>query len=213
MQVTTVMPLVLLMACAADPVETGVAESASTNTNVTKIKINGRSSDVILVEASTDTNGFLNASKDNIANTSALDFSYATPTANPDIIILLQGAGEIPNSAYTTGATSAHLVLSATPFPTTSCNVNLVTGDFNCTTGPVLAFNLTWVQNGFASVQEKLKRREQTGPIITDFKGEFDQQSALVNGTWGGHVASNLNGNTLDTQNVTATRDITRPSH
>ena len=57
---------------------------------ITKIRVNGLSADMFLVDG--DTNGFLNVGRDQIANTTMLDFSYATPDAvDPDIVILVQG--------------------------------------------------------------------------------------------------------------------------
>jgi len=84
---------------------------APNGTTVTKINVNGHFADTFLLDG--NTSGSLTASKDEIANTSALDFSYANldPT-NPDLIILIQGAGAIPNSAFTITSTTAHLVLT-----------------------------------------------------------------------------------------------------
>ncbi len=48
---------------------------APNDATVTKIKVNGQFANVLLVD--TNTNGGLTASKDQIANTSALNFSYA----------------------------------------------------------------------------------------------------------------------------------------
>jgi len=175
----------------------------------TTILVQGRSVFVILFDSTTDTNGFLNASQDLITNTSALDFAYAFqhPT-DPDLSILIQGAGKIPNSAFTTTATTANLQLT-TPFPTTRCVVSLETGDFTCGPGDPVTFNLTWTQDGLFTVHEKTKRTETMGPVTTKSNGEFDQRSATINGTWDGHVATNLLGDLLDTQGTTASREIT----
>jgi hypothetical protein len=202
--------LVVLAACSAEPEMTSTVESYATGkATTTKIRVNGRSAFAILFDAPTQTNGFLNASKDQIANTSALDFAYATPsTTDPDIVILIQGAGEIPNSAFVTTTSSATLSLT-TPFPVTRCEVSLETGDFECAETTPISFDLTWVQDGFAEVHEKIKRTEKLGPVTTKFKGEFDQRSTLIDGTWDGRVAENMNGNLLDTQNVTVIREIT----
>src|SRR6266852_2922819 len=58
-------------------------EQALKSATVTNIKVNGQFAEMLLLDA--NTNGFLAASKDEVANTSALDFSYAfIDPANPD---------------------------------------------------------------------------------------------------------------------------------
>lgn len=67
------------------------------SSTITRINVNGKFATVFLVDAGTHTFGSLTASKDQIANTSALDFSYGYPDpGNPtDQIILISGAGAI----------------------------------------------------------------------------------------------------------------------
>jgi hypothetical protein len=148
-----VFALILFAACTTEPTnseEVEVVAHKTQNKTVTVIRQNGLNSDTLLTDASTGTNGFLQVSRDQITNTTAMDFSYATPTANPLFIVITQGAGPIPNSAYTQSDTVAHLTLAATPFPITRCTVNTDTGDFTCATGgPSIAWNLTWEANGF----------------------------------------------------------------
>ena len=176
---------------------------------MTKIKVNGLSADTFLTDDPGHTYGFLNASRDQLANTSALDFAHATPDpADPDIVILIAGAGEIPNSAFVRTATSAHLALT-TPFPVTRCVVDTVTSTFDCNPYVPYRFDLTWTLNGFSSVNEKVKRTETLGPLETKFEGEFSQLSAKVSGTWTGHTVGNMMGNLVDTRNTTAIREIT----
>jgi len=179
--------------------------------NVTTIRVNGRSADVFLNDS--DTNGFLNVSRDQIANTSALDFSYATLDAtHPNLVILVQGAGDIPNSAYTTSSTTAHLSVTTT-FPVNRCLVNLDTAEFHCDPSIPITFNLAWLRNDFGSVSEKTMRIETFGPVTTKFKGEYESQTARVNGTWEGFTASENIGNLVDSQNSTLIREITMKAH
>lgn len=72
---------------AAQAVETTQAPNGDM---VTRIKVNGQSADTFLHDADTNATGGLNDSKDRIANTSGLDFSYAFPHAtDPDLVILM----------------------------------------------------------------------------------------------------------------------------
>lgn len=145
---------------------------------------------------------------DEITNTSAMDFSYAFPhPIDPDLVILLQGAGEIPNSALTITTTAAHLAVT-TPFPILRCVVSLSTGEFTCGFTTSITFDLTWTANGFIQVHEKVKREETVGPVTSKLQGEYDQRSARVTGTWDGHPATNVLGNLIDTRSTTAIREI-----
>lgn len=205
-----VLALGVLSACTAEPTmsEEVDAVAKKKQQNITRIRMNGQSSDTILSDSSTGAIGFLNVGRDEINNTTALDFSYATPTSDPTFIVLLQGAGEIPNGAYTRSNTTAHLLLPSTPFPTNSCTVNVETAEFVCVEGPSIAFDLTWEQNGFAEVEERTRRREKIGPLTTTFNGSFSQRSALVNGTWNGDTAVDMSGHLLDTTSTTVIREI-----
>jgi hypothetical protein len=91
--------------------QAGVQTTQALNgATVTTIRVNGLSADMFLIDNATGTNGFLNASRDEIANTSALDFSYVTPEPDPNFVVLIQGAGPIPNSAFTITANTARQV-------------------------------------------------------------------------------------------------------
>ena len=207
--IMTMLSVVIFLNFPASPIG---AEPLQQSQNVSanmKIKINGLSSDTFLFDADTNTNGFLNVGRDEIANTTSLDFSYATPsTTDPEIVYLIHGMGEIPNSAFTTNSTTSHLSVT-TAFPVSSCVVNLVTGVFDCTTGTPLTFDLTWVKNGYGSIHEKTQLTQTDGPVTVKFKGEFESVTAIVNGTWTGHTATNLFGNLVDSKNQTNIREIT----
>ncbi len=185
------------------------AEASERRQNVTRIRVNGQASDVFLFDPNTGAQGGLNVSRDEITNTTAIDFSYASPTSDPDIIILTQGAGEIPNSAYTQTDTGARLLLAATPFPVQVCTVNLITAEFSCVEGAPISFDLTWEANGFSIVEERCHRTETLGPLTTRTRGEFVERSAVVNGTWNGNSGENMSGHLTDTKESTVIREIT----
>ena len=212
MQKLSTVLLVLLIGCSVEsPSDSTSTEAvARKNKTVTSIIVNGRSATVALLD-SAGTNGFLTATKDQVANTTGLDFSWATPDAtNPDLAILYQGAGEIPNAAFTQNATNAQLNLT-TPagYAVTRCIINLNDGTFTCAASAPLTFNLSWLQNGFGSVQETTKRVETLGPVTTKVKAEFTTVTATVNGTWGGRSSPNLGGDLTDSQSKTYIREIT----
>lgn len=176
---------------------------------ITKIRVHGLSADTFLFDGDSNTNGFLNVGRDQIANTTMLDFSYATPDLNdPEIVILVQGSGEIPNSTFTISLTEAHLAVT-TPFPSHRCVVNIVTADYDCDDGVPITFDLTWVRDGISVVHEKTTRTQTYGPLTTRFKGEYESRTASVNGTWTEHIALDLLGNLVDSKNITNTREIT----
>jgi hypothetical protein len=182
---------------------------------VTKINVNGQFADTFLIDPDSFTNGSLDASKDQVTNTSALDFTYGTvlPT-NPDEIILIQGAGAIPNSAFTITSTTAHLAVTVSnsdSFFLIRCVINQVAGTFEC--APATdnkLFDLTWVTNGIGTVSETTQRVETLGPVTTKFKGSFTSRTADFSGTWDGHSSENLPvGNVRDSHSKTITREIT----
>lgn len=205
----SVVALALAAACPAQAADRSTESGSAATSTVTRIRVNGLSSDTLLVDPDTGTNGFLNVGRDEVAGTTMLDFSYAAPTANPDVIVLVQGSGEIPGSAYTTTHTTAKLVLAGTPFPTVRCEVNINDGTFTCTDGPSVPFDLAWTLNGFSLVREHINRTETFGPLSIWSSGSYVQRSALVNGSWNGSIASNMSGNLLDTRNFTLIREIT----
>jgi hypothetical protein len=196
--------LFLTLSAAQASMETTQAPNGA---KVTKIRVNGLFAFAFLNDG--DTNGFLNASKDQITNTSALDFSYAFPDpTNPDLAILIQGAGEIPNSAFTITSDSAHLAVTTT-FEVILCSVNLIDGTFVCNPTAPITFDLTWQVNGFETVFEKTKRTSTFGPFSTKVQGEFSSLSATVNETWDGHTNTDASGALLDTRSLTFIREIT----
>lgn len=202
--------LVVLSACTAESTtseDVEVVAKKKPQQTVTKIRENGQSVDTLLNDLSTGTLGVLHVARDEINNTTAIDFSYATPTSDPDFVTIVQGAGEIPNSAYTQTDTTAHLQLAA--FPVTVCTVNIITTEFTCTEGAPIAFDLTWQANGFSIIDRHTKSTEVLGPVTTKFKGDFVERSALINGTWNGNTAVNMSGHLTDTQGSTVIREIT----
>lgn len=208
--------VLFVSACTVEPVDqttTEVQASVTTRTSarkiVTRIRVNGRSADMFLTDPETGTNGFLNASRDEIAHTSALDFSYVTPTSDPNIVILIQGAGAIPDSAFTITANTATLDVT-TPFPVNRCVVNTEDGTFVCTETTPSTFDLTWTRNGFGSLFTKTTTIQTLGPVTTRVKGQFLSVTASVNGTWDGRVAVDQPGNIVDTESTTVIREVTR---
>jgi len=176
---------------------------------LTKIRVNGLSADTFLFDGETETHGFLNVSRDEIANTTSIDFTYATPDPDdPEIVILIQAAGEIPNGAFTISSTEAHLAVTTT-FPINRCVVNFVTAVFDCDPGTPITFDLTWARNGIGSVLQRAQRTETFGPVTTRFKGDYQSWTATVNGTWTGHTALDMLGNLVDTKHSINVREIT----
>jgi hypothetical protein len=172
----------------------------------TNIRVHGLSTLTFLNDG--ETNGFLNVGRDEIADTTMIDFSYATPDPDdPEIVILVQGAGEIPNNSFSISLTEARLAVT-TPFPSHHCVVNIVTADFDCDDGVPITFDLTWASNGIGVIHEKVDRTETFGPLTTKFKGEYEQRTATVNGTWTDHTAFDLIGYLTDSRNKTNTREI-----
>ena len=205
--------LIVLAACTSTEPTTsekvGAVEAAKKTQTTTRIRVNGQGADVFLFDPNTGAQGGLNVSRDEIANTTSLDFSYVTPTSDPDIVILTQGAGEIPNSAYTQTDTEAHLLLAATPFPVQVCTVNLITAEFSCVEGDPISFDLTWEANGFSVIEERCQRTETIGPLTIRTRGEFVERSAVVSGTWNGNSGENMSGHLSDTRESTVIREIT----
>ncbi len=206
--------VVLVAACSFEEAEvdelapdTGTVQQAVGG--VTRIHVNGRFAFTFLNEGE-ETNGFLNASKDRLANTTGLDFGYVEPHAtDPDILVFIQGAGQIPNSAFSINGQAAELHVT-TAFPISRCEVNQETGEIIvCGDGTPIRFDLSWVNNQFGEIHEETRRREVFGPVTTKFQGELKQRTATINGTWTGHTAVDLDGNLLQTVNTTITREIT----
>ncbi len=207
--VMTILTVVIFLNFPASRVDAEQPQPSQSAPTHLKIKINGLSSDTFLFDADTGTNGFLNVGRDEIANTTTLDFSYTTPSpTDPEIVYFINGMGEIPNSSFTINATTANLTVT-TDFPVNSCVVNLVTADYNCETGNPINFDLTWIKNGYGSIRERTQLTQTDGPVTVKFKGEFESVTAIVNGTWTGHTATNLFGNLVDSKNQTNIREVT----
>src|SRR5262245_59643894 len=190
--------------------QAGVEQSRSANGGtVTTIRTNGHVAQANLSDG--DTNGFLLASRDLVSGTSALDFSYAAINPdNPDIIFLWQGAGEIPNSAFTNALnwSSARLAVT-TPFPVVRYEINQATGEITSTPWPPVTFELTWVPDGFFTSLDRVESIQTFGPVKTYFRGAFSRVSASVSGTWDGHTQTNGSSGTLqDTKSNTVQREI-----
>ncbi len=125
---------------------------------------------------------------------------------------MIQGAGAIPNSAFTITSTTAHLAVTVTNSPSfllNRCVINTVTGSFECAPETSKSFNLTWVMNGLGTVSETTKRVETMGPGTTKVQGGFMSETANVNGTWDVHSAANFPGTLLGTQSTTIMREVT----
>jgi hypothetical protein len=200
----------LLLTLTASAASTG-RTLASNGTVVTKLRANGLAANVILEDSATGTNGFVSVAQDEIANTVALDFSYAYPdTANPGFYYVFQGAGEIPNTALEISRTFAHLAVT-TPdsYAVYRCYLNTVTGDYFCDVIDPISFDLTWVVTGIGTIRESTKRFETFGPVTTKFQAEFIARTALVNGTYGGITGVGMSGNVYDTDHKSYIREIT----
>ena len=184
-----------------------------TKPTVMRINVNGQFDSVLLVDTNTNTNGILIVSRDQFANTSALDFSYATPDpANPNLAVFIQGAGEIPNAAFTTTPTTGHLVVtvsSSATFLMNYCVVHLDTASLECFPPPPRSFDLTWVGDGLGSAFETATLVETFGPLTTKSEGTFTSKTAKVNGTWDAHSPVNMPGTLENTRNTNIIREIT----
>lgn len=176
---------------------------------VTKTRTSGRSTFTLLVDDATQTNGFLNVARDAISGTASMDFAWATPSpSNPDIVILVQGAGEIPGSAFTAERTTARLNV-VTPFPTVRCEVSLESGAFDCAASHPVAFDLRWVRSGFGSEWRQEVSRKVFGPVTIYAQGQFEEQQATASGIWAGFVSQGLAASLFDSKGSTVLREVT----
>lgn len=202
--------IAMLGACSDEPgtdtTDQGVDQAVDgASARSTRIKVNGRSADVLLNTSTV--NGFLNVSRDQLANTTALDFAYQVTDANADTQTLIQGSGAIPNSAFAIGTTTATLNVTTT-FVVNRCVVNQTTGATTCDTNPAVAFNLAWTADGAQTIAQKLQQVITQGPTKTTVKGDLEQASAGISGAFGGFTAVDNPGNLIDTKSNTVTRDI-----
>lgn len=119
------------------------------NERVTVIRSKGSSVFANLVDPGTQSSGFLSVARDAVAGSTVLDFAWATPVpGDPRHVVLVQGAGEIPQAAFTAGRDGAQLNV-VTPFETLRCLVDIEEGSFDCVPGQPLAFALSWTRDGF----------------------------------------------------------------
>lgn len=175
---------------------------------VSMLRSNGRAAWVNLVDAATQSSGFLNAMRDSVAGTTWLDFAWATPVAgDPRHVILVQGAGEVERAAFDVRQDGATLNV-VTPFETLRCLVDVEDGSFDCEPGPALAFDLTWTRDGFETTWEQRVSDYRMGPLRVRQQGQFEQRSATVAGSFGGLPASGAAGTLLDSKGVSLTREV-----
>ena len=197
------------------PAQASVTTTQAANgATVTRIKVNGQFATTFPMAG--EVRGGLTASRDRVANTSAVDFSWVRPTTTENVFLVVQGAGAIPNSALTMTSTSVHLAVT-TSFPVIECLINSMTGESTCAVGSPHSFDLTIVKNGLGSTAEKTTRRETLGPVTTKFSGQFVSETADTTGTWDTYTHADCLSpcaSILDTQNTTIIREITvAPSH
>lgn len=189
----------------------GVTRSSGPDGAVTtRIQQNGPSVFANLYDDASGTSGFLSASLDRNATSAALDFSFVTPsTSNPDLVILVQGSGEIPASALSVAANleTARLVATTT-FPTIRCEIDLISGEFACEDGDSVAFDLAWTRTGAWDVAEVINRRESIGPVKITQHGQYQKRAAKIEGTWSDYVAAEMDGDLFDTRGTTVIREI-----
>jgi hypothetical protein len=123
-------------------------------------------------------------------------------------VTFIQGAGTIPNNSFQVSHTTAELHVT-TPFPVTLCIINNNTGVATCGASPPIRFDLSWAGDGLFALRETTDRRLTFGPVTEHFEGTVKRWSAIVNGSWTGHTASDVIGDLLDTDSTTVTREIT----
>ena len=202
---------VLVALAASAPAASVERSQASNGATVTRIREAGPSGFVNLYDEATQTNGFLNVSRDKAAGTTALDFSYVTPsTSNSDLVTLIQGSGEIPNSAFNAppNLTTARLAVT-TPFPVILCEVDITVGNFICWEAPPVTFDLTWTRAGLWETSETFSRRTTLGPVTVKEQGQYMQRDAAVAGNWGDYVTTGMLGELRDAKKGTVVREIT----
>lgn len=185
-----------------------VAVVASDGDQVTKTRTRGPMAFAVLTDEATQTNGFLSLSKDAVSGAASMDFAWVTPsTSNPDIVILVQGAGEIPGDAVTFGRMAGRLNL-VTPFPTVRCEVSLETGEFDCASGPPLAFDLRWTRTGLFSEWRQTVSRTTIGPLTVHSQGQYESHDASATGIWANFVGQGMMGTLGDSKGNTVQREV-----
>ncbi len=204
--------IALTGACADPTSDTTTSSTAqAVSQNVTRIKIRGEFAETFLNDPA-GFNGGLTASRDLVANTTSLDFNYASvsPT-DPNVVILITGAGAIPNNTFSISSSAAHLAVT-TPFSGQRCEINTSTGDSTCTDNGPSTFDVTWAKNGFEIDIDNNHSKQILGPVTTITHGKFTRVSADTNGTFDGHTTQTPSQGFLeDTKSLTVTRDVSGP--
>lgn len=178
------------------------------NDRVIAVRTNGRSVFANLFDPATQSSGFLTVSRDVIAGTTALDFAWATPVpGDARHVVLVQGAGEIPNAAFTVDRDGAQLNV-VTPFETVRCLVDIEDGTFDCTSGPAQAFTLSWARIGLEREWQQTVSEIRMGPLTVRSQGQYELTSATVAGALGGLPTSGALGNLIDTKGASVTREV-----
>lgn len=178
------------------------------NDRVSVIRSNGSSVFANLVDPATQSSGFLSVSRDAVAGTTALDFAWATPVpGDPRLVVLVQGAGEIPNAAFTVDRDGAQLNV-VTPFDTVRCVVDIEDGAFDCASAPALAFALSWARIGLEREWRQTVSEVRMGPLTVRSQGQFELTGATVHGSFGGLPTSGALGNLIDTKGASVTREV-----
>jgi len=178
------------------------------NERVTLIRTHGSAVYANLVDPATQSSGFLSVGRDVVAGTTTLDFAWATPVpGDPRHVVLVQGAGEIPNDAFAVSRDGAQLNV-VTPFETVRCRVDIENGSFDCAPGPALAFALVWAGIGQEREWRQTVSEVRMGPLTVRSQGQFEQHSATVAGSFAGLPAVGALGNLIDTRGASVTREV-----
>jgi hypothetical protein len=176
----------------------------------TQVRVDGRSALLSIDEG--DRYAFLTVIRDEIADATSLSFAYRFPDpTEPNWYVLVIGdEGQIPNSAFTLTAGSAHLALT-TPdsYVVTRCRVNDETGEFTCAPAGPSTLDLTWTADGYRTFREILTQVAVVGPTSTRVHGRLEEVSASVTGTWDGRSATDATGFLTDSENATLFREAT----
>jgi hypothetical protein len=175
---------------------------------MTQIRSSGQGTFANLFDPATQSSGFLSVMRDAVAGTTALDFAWATPfPADPRYVVLIQGAGMIPDGAFVVGRNGARLNVS-TPFETLRCVVDTELGHLECASGPAQAFELAWTRNGVESEWLQELREYRLGPLVLRSRGEFEQRAASVTGRFGGLPLDGALGSLIDTTGTMVQRGL-----
>lgn len=178
------------------------------NENVTVIRSKGSSAFANLFDPATQSSGFLNVARDAVAGTTMIDFAWATPVpGDPRHVVLVQGAGEIANAAFTVDRDGAQLNV-LTPFETVRCLVDIEDGVFDCAPAPALAFALSWTRIGQQREWRHTVSEVRMGPLTVRSQGQFEVNLASVAGTFAGLPATGGFGDLLESRGASVTREV-----